>query len=395
LQPSSILTDVEEGGGGAFHSVPRGHVHRTHIAAGAANPTWDKGFQFGIGKALTNDRLRLQVLHKAAVGTEFIGAVTVEVRTIIDTLSSLATQPPTTPSPTKAGNGKQASPQTFDPRPPSSMDADVSWLAPNMSNGFSNGFSAVASRTGGGGGGGGGGQGGKWKQFALPESESAESTVARLMRARKKLAPPTNLVWSTWMPLRNVVGERARGPSGGDDCQVLLGFRWTCPMSNDVVSIQGLLQEPQGVGDGSAKPGAVSGNELTWTSGRFVLDGPEQMFWMREGAGTVGRKMWLRFAEVHDESSSIGPCVFSVTSAAGATFIGRALDEADHARWVSALRASAGLKAPPPPRARDHLFPTPPEACVGGRGGVWRADRRPGGLADCAVFPQYSRPPFC
>jgi cysteine-rich repeat protein len=357
-----MLTDVEEGGGGAFHSVPRGHVHRTQIAAGSANPTWDKGFQFGVGKALTNDRLRLQVLHKAAVGTEFIGAVTIEVRTIIDTLSSLATQPPTTPSPTKSGNEKQTSPQTFDPHAPHS-GADTSWLAPNMSNGFSNGVSSVASRTGGGGGGGGGG---KWKQIALPESESAESTVARLMHARKKLAPPTNVVWGTWMPLRNVVGERARGPSGGDDCQVLLGFRWTCPMSNDVVSIQGLLQEPQGVGDGSAKLGAGSSNELTWTSGRFVLDGPEQMFWMREGAGTVGRKMWLRFAEVHDESMSIGPCVFSVTSAAGSTFIGRALDEADHERWVSALRASAGLKAPPPPEPETTCFQRHRQLVLGG-----------------------------
>ena len=119
------------------------------------------------------------------------------------------------------------------------------------------------------------------------------------------------------------------------------------------------------MGDGSAKLGAGSSNELTWTSGRFVLDGPEQMFWMREGAGTVGRKMWLRFAEVHDESISIGPCVFSVTSAAGATFIGRALDEADHARWVSALRASAGLNAPPPPSPRPLVSNATGSLCWG------------------------------
>jgi len=40
--------------------------------------------------------------------------------------------------------------------------------------------------------------------------------------------------------------------------------------------------------------------------------------------------MFLRFAMVRDESETIGPLVFSVTSTSGAKFVGRALDHEDH-----------------------------------------------------------------
>ena len=176
---------------------------------------------------------------------------------------------------------------------------------------------------------------GRWEQFALPDTERADQYF-------KRKGQQSEVVWCTWMPLRNVVGERARGPSGGDS-EVKLGFRWTHPTPPGVTTIQGLLQEPA---SSISEEATGAGNEklAKWTSGRFVLDGPEQILWMRESSGGIGRKTNIRFAVVQDETETLGPNVFSVTCASGSRFVGRALDDEDHVRWMTALTASSGLK---------------------------------------------------
>ena len=194
--------------------------------------------------------------------------------------------------------------------------------------------------------------GGKWELSELPESESAENPGEKSRRKLKKQKLPANMVWTTWMPLRNVVGERARGPSGGDS-EVKLGFRWQYPSPPGITSIQGLLHQPDGLQE--LQTLEVKTLEL-WKSGRFVLDGPEQILWMREGgAGSVGRKMSVRFAEIRDETSNLGSLIFSVTNVSGSKFIGRALDEDDHWRWLSALIAASGMKEEQEPRFEQSL----------------------------------------
>jgi hypothetical protein len=194
--------------------------------------------------------------------------------------------------------------------------------------------------------------GGKWELSELPESESAENSGEKSRRKLKKQKLPANMVWTTWMPLRNVVGERARGPSGGDS-EVKLGFRWQYPSPPGITSIQGLLHEPDGLQE--LQTLEVKTLEL-WKSGRFVLDGPEQILWMREGgAGSVGRKMSVRFAEIRDETSNLGSLIFSVTNVSGSKFIGRAIDDEDHWRWLSALIAASGMREEEEPKFEQSL----------------------------------------
>jgi hypothetical protein len=79
MNPGAVTKEAKKGDRSALHYRPTtSHVHRTHIAGGSDAPIWEKGFQFGVSRPTSNDRLRVQVLHKGAIGSEFIGAVTGE-----------------------------------------------------------------------------------------------------------------------------------------------------------------------------------------------------------------------------------------------------------------------------------------------------------------------------
>ena len=310
----------------------RGHVHRTCVQGGTGQPKWGQGFQFGITKPSGSDRLRLQMLNKAAIGNEFIGSVTLEVRTIIERLEA---QEGGTQNETR--EHRQVGETDVTGR--RSLRADLAPLPWGAGTDAVHGGSMGVSKSKVGG----GGLGGRWELIELSEVESGQHQARKVRSA-----------WGVWMPLRNVVGERTRGPSGGHS-EVLLGLQWTSPAPPDLCRIQGLLYEP------------VCLDPLKWTSGRFVLDGPEQVFehtfrhtfesryahiyvkefthvwhvpvdafkhlrlrarltqvlWMREAGGGIGRKTNIRRAAVVDESCSIAPHVFSVTTAAGVKFIAR------------------------------------------------------------------------
>ena len=302
-------SEAESGGNSVDTVAGRGHVHRTHIVGGTGQPNWDRGFQFGISRPFSSDQLRVQVLHKAAVGTEFIGAVTVEVRTIIEKLTSL--------------NTKTSAEDTQRP-----AETILSESASQLSR-------SKAGK------GDGSALGGKWELVRVPETENPRKSDMKTMRTRKDEPEPPQ-VWACFMPLRNVVGERARVPSGGGS-ELRLGFRWTYPAQAKIVRIQGLLQEPVLPSvNGEDQESTIDG-KLEWTSGRYVLDGPEQILWMRQRAG-IGRKTNIRFAQVRDESDNIAPFSFSVTSTSGSKFVGKALDEEDHHRWLFALKAATGFE---------------------------------------------------
>ena len=79
MNPGAVTKEAKKGDRSALHYRPTtSHVHRTHIAGGSDAPIREKGFQFGVSRPTSNDRLRVQVLHKGAIGSEFIGAVTGE-----------------------------------------------------------------------------------------------------------------------------------------------------------------------------------------------------------------------------------------------------------------------------------------------------------------------------
>ena len=220
----------------------RGHVHRTCVQGGTGQPKWGQGFQFGITKPSGSDRLRLQMLNKAAIGNEFIGSVTLEVRSIIERLEA---QEGGTQNETRQHRRVGETDVTGR----RSLRADLAPLDRGAGTDAVHGGSMGVSKSKVGG----GGLGGRWELIELSEVESGQHQAGNVKSA-----------WGVWMPLRNVVGERTRGPSGGDS-EVLLGFQWTFPAPPDLCRIQGLLYEP------------VSLDPLKWTSGRFVLDGPEQV----------------------------------------------------------------------------------------------------------------------
>lgn len=69
---------------GQLQTSQRGQAHKTHVVEGL-DPVWTRGFRLKVEDRYT-EALRIQILHKGYMATEFIGEVVIELAELVEVI---------------------------------------------------------------------------------------------------------------------------------------------------------------------------------------------------------------------------------------------------------------------------------------------------------------------